>query len=67
MVQKSYKNIVIHDETYAELKKLGKVTESFNDVIWKLIYKAASGSDSFQGAGNQTAAALLQRESKTAQ
>jgi predicted CopG family antitoxin len=59
MAQKSFKTIVIHEETYEELKKLGNVTESFNDVIWKLIDKAATGSGSFQGHTGQVAVAVL--------
>jgi predicted CopG family antitoxin len=55
MVQKSFKTIVIHEETYEELRKLGNVTESFNDVIWKLIDKTATGQSSFQGHAGQTA------------
>jgi predicted CopG family antitoxin len=55
MVQKSFKTIVIHEETYEELRKLGNVTESFNDVICKLIDKAATGQQPFQGTAGQTA------------
>ena len=60
MVQLNRKIIVVHDDLYEELKRLGTVTESFNDVIWKLIQKAASGHDSFQGLEGQKTAAPLQ-------
>jgi hypothetical protein len=65
MVQKSYRTIVIHAETYDELKRLGTVTESFNDVIWKLI---ASGAGSSQGSTGQNArkGTVLTKEAKTA-
>jgi hypothetical protein len=57
MAQKSFKTIVVHDDLYDELRRLGTVTESFNDVIWKLINKAASGQSSFQGPADQKTAA----------
>jgi hypothetical protein len=49
MVQKSFKTIVITDQTYDSLRKLGNVTESFNDVILKLIEKTATSQSSFDG------------------
>ena len=35
---------------------MGTVTESFNDVIWKLIQKAVSGQQPFQGTAGQVTA-----------
>jgi predicted CopG family antitoxin len=55
LVQKNHKNISLHDETYEELKRMGALTESFDDVIRKLIQKAASGQSSFEGRIGQTA------------
>jgi predicted CopG family antitoxin len=43
MKQKNRKTIMITEDTYETLKNLGTVTESFNDVIWRLIQKAVSG------------------------
>jgi predicted CopG family antitoxin len=56
-MQKNYKTIVVRSETYHTLRHLGTVTESFNDVISRLIKKAASGHDSFQGLDGQKTAA----------
>jgi hypothetical protein len=56
-----FRNIVVHDDLYEELKKFGTVTESFNDVIWKLVNKAASGQSSSQGPADQVAATGPQR------
>jgi predicted CopG family antitoxin len=56
LTQKNHRTIVVRDDTYETLKHLGTVTESFNDVILKLIQKAVSAQDSFHGAEGQTAA-----------
>lgn len=55
LTQKAFKTIVITEDTYASLRKLGNVTESFNDVILKLIQKSATGQQSFEGLAGQTA------------
>jgi predicted CopG family antitoxin len=60
MTQKNRKTIMVTEETYDTLKDLGTLTESFNDVIWKLIRKAASAQDSFDGTKGEMAAAPLQ-------
>ena len=44
---------MVTGETYDSLKNLGTVTESFNDVIWRLIQKAVSGQQSFDGSAGQ--------------
>jgi predicted CopG family antitoxin len=58
-MQRNHRVIVIRNETYETLRHLGTVTESFNDVISRLIQKAASAQDSFQGAEGRTAATPL--------
>jgi predicted CopG family antitoxin len=65
MAQLNRKTIVIHNDLYEELKRLGTVTESFNDVIWKLIQKAASGRRVPEKNSSQTAAALMRSEGRT--
>jgi predicted CopG family antitoxin len=55
LTQKAFKTIVITEDTYASLRKLGNVTESFNDVILKLIQKSATGQQSFEGLAGQNA------------
>ena len=40
MVQQSRKTIVVTPETFDTLRSLGTVTESFNDVILRLIEKS---------------------------
>ena len=40
MVQQSRKTIVVTPETFETLRNLGTVTESFNDVILRLIEKS---------------------------
>jgi predicted CopG family antitoxin len=42
MVQKNHRNITLHDETYEALKRMGALTESFDDVVRRLIIKASS-------------------------
>ena len=59
MTQRSHKNISVHDGTYEILKHMGAVTESFDDVIQRLIQKAASAQDSFEGTKGKMAAAPL--------
>jgi hypothetical protein len=49
LTQKAFKTIVITEDTYASLRKLGNVTESFNDVILKLIENTATSQSSFEG------------------
>ena len=56
MVQKAFKTIVITEDTYASLRMLGNVTESFNDVILKLIENTATSQSSFQGRTGRAAA-----------
>jgi predicted CopG family antitoxin len=55
-MQRNHKVIVVRNETYETLRHLGTVTEPFNDVISRLIQKAASGQQPFQGTAGQTAA-----------
>ena len=55
MVQKGRKNISIYDDTYETLKHMGAVTESFDSVVRKLILKAASSQQPFDGSAGQTA------------
>jgi hypothetical protein len=43
MVQQSRKTIVVTERNFETLRKMGTVTESFNDVITRLIEKAMSG------------------------
>ena len=40
MVQQTRKTIVVTGETFETLRNLGTVTESFNDVILRLIEKS---------------------------
>jgi predicted CopG family antitoxin len=54
MVQQNRKTIVVTDKTET-LRSLGTVTESFNDVICRLIQKAATGQSSFEGHIGQSA------------
>lgn len=60
MVQKNRKTIVVTEQTFETLRSLGTVTESFNDVIKRLIQnqKAASAQDSLEGTKGRIAAAL---------
>jgi predicted CopG family antitoxin len=54
---------MITEKTYDTLKNLGTVTESFNDIIWKLIQnekKAVSGQQPFNGSASQDTAGPLQ-------
>jgi predicted CopG family antitoxin len=46
MVQQTRKTIVVTGETFETLKGLGTVTESFNDVILRLIEKYQEGQRS---------------------
>jgi predicted CopG family antitoxin len=55
MVQQSRKTIVVTERNFETLRKMGTVTESFNDVITRLIEKAASGQSSFEGHIGQSA------------
>jgi predicted CopG family antitoxin len=47
MVQQNHRTIVVSDRNYETLRNLGTITDSFNDVISKLLenqnQKAASG------------------------
>jgi Putative antitoxin len=61
MVQQNHKTIVVSERNYETLRNLGTITESFNDVISKLLEKAASGQSSFEGPIGQTAVALVDR------
>jgi predicted CopG family antitoxin len=55
MVQQNRKTIVVTEKTFETLRSLGTVTESFNDVITRLIQKAATGQSSFEGHISQSA------------
>jgi hypothetical protein len=63
LVQKNHRNVCLHDETYETLKQMGALTESFDDVINRLI-KAASGSSSFQGPESQKAVGRFNPEAE---
>jgi hypothetical protein len=58
MVQQSRKTIVITEQNFEALRRMGTVTESFNDVISRLIQnqKAAMSGQSLAGS-NQVIAA----------
>jgi predicted CopG family antitoxin len=60
MTQKNRKTIMVSEDTYDSLRNLGTVAESFNDVITRLIQKAASAQDSLEGTKGRIAAAPLQ-------
>jgi predicted CopG family antitoxin len=36
-MQKSFKNIVVHDDIYEQLRKRGNITDSFNQVITEVL------------------------------
>jgi predicted CopG family antitoxin len=57
LTQKNHRNVCLHDTTYETLKQMGALTESFDDVINRLI-KAAFGSSSFEGRESQKAGTL---------
>lgn len=61
MVQQSRKTIVVTEHTFETLRKMGTVTESFNDVIARLIQnqKAAMSGQSLAGSSQNKAAAPL--------
>jgi predicted CopG family antitoxin len=42
MVTKDHRNITLHIDTYEKLRHMGVLTESFDDVIRRLIQKASS-------------------------
>jgi predicted CopG family antitoxin len=53
MVQQTRKTIVVTGETFETLRSLGTVTESFNDVILRLIEKSkANESKQQKGKGS---------------
>jgi Putative antitoxin len=58
MVQQNRKTIVVTERNFETLRKMGNVTESFNDVITRLIEKAAMSGQSLAGVGQSTATAL---------
>jgi hypothetical protein len=62
MVQQSRKTIVVTERNFETLRKMGTVTESFNDVITRLIEKAMSGQQPLDGSAGQTVAAPLHRD-----
>ena len=51
-MQRNHRNISVHDDTYETLKQMGAITESFDDVVRKLIEKAA-GQQPLVGTANQ--------------
>ena len=50
MVQQSRKTIVVTGETFETLRNLGTVTESFNDVILRLIEKSKAKESETKGS-----------------
>jgi hypothetical protein len=60
MVQQSRKTIVVTEQNFETLRKMGTVTESFNDVISRLIQKAMLGQQPLVGSAGQNTAASLQ-------
>jgi hypothetical protein len=60
MVQQSRKTIVVTEQIFDILRGMGNVTESFNDVITRLIVqnqKAMSGQQPLVGSAGQDTAA----------
>jgi predicted CopG family antitoxin len=64
MVQQSRKTIVVTEQIFETLRKMGTVTESFNDVITRLIQnqKAAMSGQSLAGSSQNKAARLQSTE-----
>jgi Putative antitoxin len=58
LVQRNHKTIVVTEQTYETLKHMGTVTESFNDVILKLIENTATSQSSLQGHTGRAAVVL---------
>jgi hypothetical protein len=48
LVQKNHRNVSLKDDTYETLKRMGDVTESFDDVVKRLL-KAASAPEALGG------------------
>jgi predicted CopG family antitoxin len=71
MVQQNRKTIVVTERNFETLRKMGTVTESFNDVITRLIesqsqnQKAAMSGQSLAGVSQSTAAALQSTNSRS--
>jgi predicted CopG family antitoxin len=61
MVQQNRRTIVVTEQNFEALRKMGTVTESFNDVITRLIenQKAAMSGQSLAGVSQSIAAASI--------
>jgi len=48
LTQRNYRNVSLKDDTYEVLKQMGDLTESFDDVVKRLITKAASAPSTLE-------------------
>ena len=60
LTQRNYRNVSLKDDTYETLKQMGDLTESFDDVVKRLIIKAASAQQPLSGKSGSITAAPLQ-------